>query len=258
MTDFENTPFDPHAFDERLEAYLDGVMAHEDRVAFEAQLATNPRLAAEVALQTEIDASLERMFPLVAAPATHVAALERHADATVKSDGPATIKIRWPWLVGVAAAAAAACLAFAFWDYSAQDERAPHFAPGPLAQIYEKTVDEGFEPYYECRDDERFVDTFRRRQGIALGLEKLPLGSVMKGLSYPGGLSRETTAMLCDVEGAQVMVFVDREENDQKIAGENSDPHLHVFREARDGLVFYEVTPLEKPTMMQYLQVEEN
>jgi hypothetical protein len=64
--------------------------------------------------------------------------------------------------------------------------------------------------------------------------------------------------MLCENNGAPVMVFVDRAEKDQRIADKNSDPKLHVFREARDGLVFYEVTPLDKPTMMGYLQVVEN
>jgi hypothetical protein len=210
-----------------------------------------------VALQARIDASLERAFPTVVAPSSHIAAFEKHLGTALNGHKAATLKIRWPWLVGIASAAAAACLAFALWNFDTPTGRAPHFAPTQLAQIYEQTVKEGFEPYYECRDDERFAETFELRQGIPLRLAKLPIGTMMKGLSYPGGLSRQTTAMLCDVDGSPVMVFVDRDEKDQPLAADNGDPSLHVFREERDGLVFYEVTPLAEPMMMRYLQVAE-
>jgi hypothetical protein len=63
--------------------------------------------------------------------------------------------------------------------------------------------------------------------------------------------------MLCDIEGQPVMVFVDREENDRAIAAKNGDPHLQVFRTQRDGLVFYEVTPLDKPTMTDHMILAE-
>jgi hypothetical protein len=258
MTEFEDIPYDKRPFDGKFEAYLDGVMAADERAAFEAEIAANPQLADEVALQARIDASLEHLFPSVVTPASHVVAMERHFDSAIKNTEPATIKIRWPWLVGITSVAAAACLAFAFWNFEPQSDRAPHFEPIPLAQIYKQTVAEGFEPYYECRDDQRFADTFEQRQGIPVHLAKLPLGSTMKGLSYPGGLSRETTAMLCEADGSPVMVFVDRDAKDQPAATKNGDPELHVFREARDGLVFYEVTPLDKPTMMQHLHVGEN
>jgi hypothetical protein len=69
----------------------------------------------------------------------------------------------------------------------------------------------------------------------------------MLGLSYPGGLSRDTTAMLCKVDGKPVMVFVDRPSKDQPLAVEHADAKTHVFRQERDGLVFYEVTPLDGP-----------
>jgi hypothetical protein len=64
--------------------------------------------------------------------------------------------------------------------------------------------------------------------------------------------------MLCETDGRPVMVFVDRADKDQPIADKSSDPQLRVFREERDGLVFYEVTPLDRPTMTQYLWVAEN
>lgn len=253
MTESEHTPYDP-----RLEAYLDEVMSEEERLAFEAELAVNPQLAVEVTLQSRLNASLVRLFPHVVVPVTHITAVERQLGPTLRIETAASERPRWPWLVGIASAAAAALLVFALGEFNSESGRTAHFAPKPLTQIFAKTVEEGFEPYYECKDEVRFAETFAHRQGVPLRLAKLPVGTMMKGLSYPGGLSRETTAMLGEVDGTNVMVFVDRAENDQAIAVQNSDPQLRVFREERAGLVFYEVTPLEMPRMTQYLQVADD
>ena len=75
----------------------------------------------------------------------------------------------------------------------------------------------------------------------------------MLGLSYVGGLSPDTTAMLGQVDGKRVMVFVDRAGADRPEAIVSSDGKLRVFRQARDELVFYEVTPLERPRMIEFL-----
>jgi len=133
----------------------------------------------------------------------------------------------------------------------------PFFEPRPVAEIYTEIVEAGFEPYYECHDNERFQETFAMRQDVPLRLAQLPQNSRMLGLSYPGGLSRDTTAMLCEVDEQPVMVFVDQLEKDNPLADQNEDSSLNVFREVRDGLVFYEVTPLERPTMTQYLVLSE-
>jgi hypothetical protein len=250
MIEFEST-----SYDARLEAYLDGVMADEERALFELEIQQNSQLAAEVALQARVDAALQREFPVVAIPAAHLAAFEKHLATASEGTEIIATSIRWPWVAGLVAAAAA-CLAFVLWNAEISSLHEPKFTPTPLAQVYLQTVAEGFEPYYECRDDKRFAETFELRQGIPLQLTDLPNGSMMKGLSYSGGLSRETTAMLCDVEGKPVMVFVDRAEQDKPLAAKNTDPNVNIFRQERDGLVFYEVTPLEKPTMMQHLLAE--
>lgn len=253
MTESENTPFD-----DRLEAYLDGVMAPQDRASFEAELQVNPQLAEIVAAQAQLDSALARLFPIALPSPQHLTAMEKHLASATRSREAASPRRHWPWFLGASAAAAAAFVAFALWSFWGRPSVEPYFAPSPLAQIYRQTVEEGFEPYYECRDDDRFAETFAKRQGMPLRLTGMPLGSMMKGLSYPGGLSRDTTAVLCDVHDKPVMVFVDRAENDQKLAAENSDPHLQVFRTERDGLVFYEVTPLDQPTMTDHLILVEN
>lgn len=246
MTEFNDPPID-----ERLEAYLDGVMDKAERAAFELEIERNPKLAAEVALQARLDAAMERQFPMVAASGAHLAAMEKHFDNV----SPQIYKLsRWRGIIPYGVAAAVFLIAFGLWGPRWWPmNREPAFTALPLAQVYHQTVKDGFEPYYECHDDKRFADTFADRQGIPLHLTEMPEGSMMKGLSYLGGLSRETTAMLCDVEGDPVMVFVDRAENDRPAAAEENDPELNIFRTERDGLVFYEVTPLDKPTMTKHM-----
>jgi hypothetical protein len=246
MTEFSEPPID-----DRLEAYLDGVMDESERAAFEAEINRDPRLAAEVALQAKLDAAVGRQFPVVAPTALHLESMQKHFENV----SPPFYKLSgWRALVPYAVVAAVFLIAFGLWGPRWSPlNREPTFTAVPLAQVYHQTVKDGFEPYYECHDDKRFADTFESRQGIPLHLTEMPEGSMMKGLSYLGGLSRETTAMLCDVEGEPVMVFVDRAEKDRLEAAKESDSELNIFRAERDGLVFYEVTPLDKPTMTKHM-----
>jgi hypothetical protein len=140
------------------------------------------------------------------------------------------------------------------WQLVNRDEQ-PAFKPRSLAAIYQATVAKGFEPYYECREPDRFAETFARRQGVRLQLNDMPADRYMLGLSYPGGLSRMTTAMLCRVDEQPVMVFVDKQEVD-RAQGEDLEAGLSLLRQQRDGLVFYEITPVPEKSMIEYLIVE--
>ncbi len=164
-------------------------------------------------------------------------------------DAPAPVSLQ-PARLGWAAAGLAAAAAIAWLVVANPFGRTrtdnPNFAARPLADLYRETVANGFEPAYQCEEADRFADTFARRQGAALKLLKLPVGMRMLGLAYPGGLSPDTTAMLCLVDGQRVMVFVDRADVDRSLAQSHSDEKLRIFRHERDGLVFYEVTPLDR------------
>jgi hypothetical protein len=242
MSDDRNPPTE-----EQIEAYVDGLMSPSEREAFEAQLQAHPEIAAQLELQQRIGAALRAGFP----PAKPSAA---HLERLLASTGPAVTR-RFAQIAVVAAAAALVGVVVA-WQFMDRRIEAPFFQPRPVAEVYRETVANGFDPYYECRDDERFAATFEQRQGIVLHLAAMPAGKGMLGLSYPGGLSRDTTAMLCRVDDQPVMVFVDRVENDQPIAGENSDASLRITREVRDNLVFYEVAPAGAASVLEYLVKE--
>ena len=80
----------------------------------------------------------------------------------------------------------------------------------------------------------------------------------MLGLSYMGGISRESTAMLCQVQQQPVLVFVDKISNDRGDLNVSTDPQLSIFREEKFGLVFYEVSPLAQASMMQYFELADD
>ncbi len=218
-------------------------------------LREQPEIKAEIDLQAEIDSSLSRVFDVPAPTAESVEAMlagSRQCEPAVtpvaEVAAPRTAR-RQMVLIGLAALAAWIIVA---WQFSRRRPKTPFFKPRPLAMIYRETIAAGFEPYYECREEDRFAATFAQRQGQPLRLAEMPAGSRMLGLSYTGGLSRDTTAMLCSVDEQPVMVFVDRLAADQPEMGQ-SDENVRVFRSERDGLVFYEVTPFGQPRVVEFL-----
>jgi anti-sigma-K factor RskA len=238
--------------DDQLERYLDGLLDDAQRAAFDEALRTDAGRRREIELQSRIDSSLARLFR-AEPPAQHrVTALLAAASGESKAkSAPIGLQKLW-W--SVAGLAAAAVLAWAVAGPLLQSKRrGTNFAARPLPDVYREAVANGFEPEYHCSEAERFADTFARRQGQPLKLLALPVGVRMMGLAYPGGLSRDTTAMLCRVDGKPVIVFVDRVDSDQPIANQHSDKSVHVFRTERDGLVYYEVTPLDAPRVYNFI-----
>lgn len=245
---------------EQLEAYLDGQMSPTEWEAFEAKLRDDLDVRSHVQLQSYIDASLRRQFAVPSASEQGTDQILSEPDAHAASPGTTSAKLRFSrrWLrTALLASAAAVAWAIVWWQLPDRTPDAPFFEPRPLAQIYRETVAAGFEPYYECRDDDRFAATFLQRQGLPLRLARLPDGSRMLGLSYSGGVSRNTTAMLCRVDEQPVMVFVDRLQSDQPLAMRNDDPDLRVVRRQYHDLVMYEVTPFETSRILDYLVLAE-
>ncbi|QEG37214.1 anti-sigma factor family protein [Bythopirellula goksoeyrii] len=236
--------------DDQFEAFLDGTLPEAEREEILEHLNDDRR--AEVETQRKIDAALRKVFPVVTAP-DDLSLVFESDESVAESHGSLP---RRPLLAGgLAAAAVLIGIALTFWAFNA-GKPAPFFKPIPLAQIYRETLQNGFHPYYECHDDQRFADIFAARQGMDMHLEPMPEGTRMLGLSYPGGLSRDTTAMLCMVDESPVMVFVDRAASDSEIAAKVArDSEIQVFRSEREGLVFYEVSELDEPRAMQYMAI---
>ncbi|WP_428306168.1 anti-sigma factor family protein [Lacipirellula sp.] len=237
--------------DELLEKFLDNLMNDDERASFSGALQENPARQAEAKLQQRIDDSLQRMFAITTPPTTNPI-ITPTLDA--KSGERLASRPVGQWRRGAVVALAASLMIAAALTLAWQSARRGGLdvAARPLVDIYRNAVTSGFEPTYECHEPERFAATFERRQGEPLRLLELPANMRMLGLAYTGGLSRNATAMLAYVDDAPVMVFVDRSENDLQQAVQEAGG-IHVFREERDGLVFYEVTPLESPRVTPFL-----
>jgi hypothetical protein len=242
----------PHTFPDsfRLDAYLDGELPREERDAMSREIDASRELQAEAELQTQIDESLRKCFAPPAPPAELLSKVREFAPARrVAHLRPR----RWRTLVAVATAATVVWGMVA-WQFFGGKSQEPDYNPNqPLDSIYATCVAEGFRPAWVCKDDREFASVFRMRQGQGLLLGAMPAGSKMEGLTYCGGLSRYTTTMLARVHGSPVMVFVDRADADSHPASPCASSQLQLFRKELGPLVLYELTPLDRPSVMDFL-----
>lgn len=238
-----------------MENFFDNLMSDHDAAQFLAEKKLDQSFVSQWQLQKRIDASLKDIFSFDVPLESDLVPVVAHA---VDSDHIATVKAKSGHMLRLVKLVLAASLLGVVCWYGWQQlggDSPVVFQPVPLVQIYNQSVENGFKPYYECHDMQRFADTFEHRQGVALTLAQMPDDRCMLGLSYLGGVSRESTAMLCQVQDQPVMVFVDTVAHDRSDLAESHDPALKVFREEKFGLVFYEVTPLKRPTMIGYFEL---
>ena len=261
MTDYQK-----HQPDELLERYLDGLLTDDELIEFEQRLESDGALQRGVEQHREFEERLNQAF----APARLTAeALESLLNKSIQSDDsnkqsgtpkPASsMKSRRRLVVGaICAIAAAIAWFFVSMQSGATRKVSPFFEQRPLALIYQETIDNGFRPYYYCEDQARFARTFRKRQATPLELSETPADRRMVGLSFAGGLSRDTTAMLAYVEEQPVVVFIDRNEFDnEQLMSQRKKKHANLFvhRKELADLVIYEVSPFDSAKMAPYLSL---
>lgn len=240
--------------EERLEAYLDGLMSPVESAEFERQTANDSGVIREIELQAKIDNSLAKTFD---APApVDILALAAQANTTNDASDTAVVERAKPVpatsgkRVRMIATVLAACVAWVIVGrmifQQMGDEGYQELA---LAEIYESSVESGFTPKWVCEDNVEFAQTFQRRQGVPL-LLKPESQDVMVGLSYLKGVSPKTTTMLARVDGEPVLVFVDRIDRDTQPEKPSWWSGLNLFRSELEDLVLYEVTPHAEPRVL--------
>jgi len=246
----------PMTDDQRLESFLDGTMNEQDRAEFIEAQKGRPEFDIHMEHQTRIDESLRRMFSFADASNEHVAEVTRKlAQRPLAEVRRSTISMPIAILAFAASVAFVGISIWWYFGFGADRPVDPFFQPTQLVSLYDDAVRRGFKPYYECKDDDRFAEVFANRQGVPLVLEDLPEGIRMLGLSYPGGLSRETTAMLCIVDGEQAMVFVDRLSADQPEFAQVGPAREKIFihRTVKHDLVFYEVSHFDTSRIVKHM-----
>lgn len=248
------------SYDEQLERYLDGLLSDEEAAEFLSTIDADELDRIE-ALQSQLDDSLKRLGAISPLDPDVLAKqyLEAREPTKNLNSSPSEKTVanveagRRQWAKLVLAASILIATGGGIWYALADREVTPFFQPNSLAKVYVDTVDRGFRPYYNCEDPKRFADTFESRQGQPLTLSELPAESRMSGISYLGGLSRKTTAVLFEVDKQPVIVFVDVAGNrNLDLCVENDSPDLNVFVVKTNGLVFCEVTPHESASMIEH------
>lgn len=237
---------------ELRDLFLDGLLAKQQVDELLENAEDREDLIREKSLQDEIDLGLRSSFQFDVPDTDQI--IDRLIVESPAQSNPASRRQFIQLVLAASLLLAAGGIVWKFWLPGGGTEVV--FKSQPLVEVYSDLVDREFVPYYECDDQQRFAEVFAKRQNQPLVLADLPDGQSMLGLSYLGGLSRDTTAMLCIVDEQKVIVFVDRIENDDQEMALDGDG-LRVFREERDGLVFYEVTPLDVARMTEFMKSPE-
>ena len=261
-------------FDE-LEMYLDGMLSASDREVF-LKKHDPDQLKQTLAIQNQIDDSLRSMFQFDLLDSVKSQQLTGKAfendssilsDSSVLSDDKSSSAVKLKesesnsagrrFVITVLAASILGIIGGGMLLMNGDLPTDPEFKNRAVALLYQEKVQSGFIPYYHCEDPQRFKDTFEFRLGkkVQLAESEMPEGTRMLGLSYLGGTSDRSTAMLGEVDGNQVIVFVDRSSADLPDVSTEGTNGLNVFVVERDGLVFAEVSPLPESKMIQYFKV---
>lgn len=238
---------------QRIDEFLDR-MSPAERNEFLSLASSNMEMQKELELQQAIDQSLHRQFGGRRLDEI-VERLGKTANDAERDVG--SIKRPRSLFRGLAVAALLAVSMGGLW-YSWSVSR-----PSPVVDVYQRQpwrdfatvyddmIRDGFQPAWICRNEKQFETAFSRRFRQPLLLTALPTGVTAGGISYSNTLSEGTMTVLGRAEGQPILVFVDKVEFD-RTPPPPTPPNLHLFRREIDNLVLYELSPLDRPTVLPH------
>lgn len=252
-----NTP-SPQPFDaEAVDRYLDGAMAGPERAAFETEIERSESLRQAVRVQTAVDSSLRVQFG--APPVAPIAGILTEEEARTFQVRPK----RSGWsrevkMFGALAAllAIAVCIQAYLWSNSA-----PTPAERPsLASAYFHLVNHKFRPSVECTTREKFAQWMESRFGVALAPKEDRSDVELVGWSSSEAISNYTGLLLARVDGKPVVVAIDTvaRQNDWGIPCRrqpDDEGGINFFSTEIDGIALYEMTPLDRPRIIDNLAI---
>lgn len=248
----------------RLDRFLDGLMSPEEAAAFEREMAANAEIAAQAELQKRIDGSLRRIFEYEGGEVE----IPAPAPLPIAQAAKKSTRARWGVWGMWGAIAAGLMIAAVYMNWPRRE-----FTYIPPEAMYSRLQRTGWNPAFTCKTDAEFVEKVRARLGQGLLIPMDTVGVLLDGWgygdSYQGSpLSPDTMILMAHVaenpggptpapgtpetterEGKEVLLFIDKKGNarDVKVPPESG---LRVFEARRGGLVLYEVTPLDRPALI--------
>lgn len=260
-------PHDPSApaGEERLEYYLDGLLTGENKAAFEAQIAADPRLKGEVEAHQRMCAGLRSLTAVGQAPAV---------SSTLKLAGESAPNAkhsrRWVRIAAIAACIGIPAAAGVFWVLAPKPAEPVKFAPLTSEQYqqkhrdlmlaeYKSQVASGFKPKEVCNTDEQFVDWTTKKLGH--GLRPVhgakpgdPAEPVLAGWSVGNTFSAYTGLLLAQVDGKPVMVVMDEAPPERMVPKDDATGMPRMFRRNVNGVWMIEITPLDQPRVITRIE----
>lgn len=251
-------PNHQHPERDLLELYLDGLLGAAEAREFEHNLSDHPEWQRAIGLQRRINMRITREFVPEDRSQRILDAIRELAPAAMRAGGRSQSwlkRLRRPALV-------AACLAmiavggWQTWVFLAPQPKFDVYGPMPwrtIAEVYQHSVKGRFKPAWKCEDNEQFANFVSERFGQPLVLATLPAGVEALGWSYSNSLSTKSAHILCKSGETRFLVFVDRTENVQEKAVV-VPPDSKMFRREIGALSAIEITPIDRPTLIDFLQ----
>lgn len=239
----------PHEPTNLLDRYIDGLLSPAERDAFEVRLRGDDELRAQIEVHQRIESSLARLF---AAPAPIQL-------PSITPAAPLAAKLSlWTRISKspIAAIAALLFIAMATWQVYLRVQGTGMFGQDypkfqvwrGIETVYRAQSLPGAEPSWACKSDQEFAVTFHKNLGQGLLMAALPPDVQSLGVSYTNTLSPKTVYYMARRHGKVILVFADRLANDSPQT--LTDPNLHLFRRQLSKIVLYEISPFDKPLLL--------
>lgn len=250
-----------------LDRYLDGALDEAAGAKFQRALEADPELHREVERQTLLDASLKRLYPtpnvdpILEALANGRTSGSEAGPVPLVPAGGESLRPRSRFGVTgknarLAVAASVLLVLGGVWAFRTFSDRGPGGyqveAWRAIDTVYRDEVRRGFKPEWVCKDDREFATAFYRRFGQGLLLSALPSRLQVVGMAYCNTMSPQTVEVLTRVDGREVVVFVDTVAKSPS-PPQRSDPSgLRMHERQIGGLILYELTPHDEPSVLSY------
>ncbi len=245
------SPQDSVNLDALLEAYLDGSLEPQARADAEKRLLALPAYARQIALQSQIDASIRRAL----SPPDEQRRDELLASARAAEPRRLQLVRRLTWVYAAAAAVLLIGLAGA-WYFVQQASTGTTILPEVPAPVlysfgdaYAAALRTGWKPDFICDNDQEFAGVTWKKTGQAMLLPAASPGLSVVGWTRLKTLSKTSLMLLVRVDDRPVAVYLDRREHDQPQPPTLSGG-LRVFRREFNEAVLYEVTPQDTPHVL--------
>jgi hypothetical protein len=243
MIEHHERPIDP------IDAYVDGLMDHDERAAFEGRIAADAKLRAQVELQNLIDDRIRATMAPPPVPAPLPAPTTPRSPLSMPRTGlPA-----WARIAAVLALVASGAAAFMWAPWRTW------FKPQPSVltanAVMKRLVDDGFKPIWTCDNDEKFLAYTKEKLGIQFLVH--PSSDVqVVGWTYAGGLladSKENAQVLLARAGNEhVIVAMGPARDDREIRRDCNS--LNVHKSVHHGVVMYEISRLDHPVIINAIE----